>query len=182
MIDRWRIVAGLGCVAMGGLLAAEVTGGGLDPDIAVATQPAAPSAVTPAERSTAPASPEIFVDRILARPLFTANRQPARQESGSVRSGTVSLRRRLTGVVIEAATREAVFAGEGRARGSVVREGDDIEGWTVEAVTAEGVTVRSAGGSENLPLPGSKEAESGATAGAKSSPSFSGGQSVTKVR
>lgn len=155
MTGRWLMAGGVGCLAMSGLLALEwATDVGAE--MPAATLAAAVAAPTELPDPAAPVSNEALADEILARPLFTISRQPARRPGAATRDGGNTFRQRLTGVVLEPALREAVFAGEGRGRGTVVREGDAIDGWTVEDVTADSVTVRGVGGSLALDVPKGK--------------------------
>lgn len=162
MIHR-VVLAALGCLAMGGVVAMEamddIAGDDLD-------LPASRAAVPAALSASLPVTGDAPVQDVLARPLFTPNRQP------SARSGTKSqaeaFHRRLTGVAIGPETRKAVFAGEGRDKPAVVAEGDAIEGWTVETVAAGAVTIRAGNASQLVEIARTKAGNTASKAESRS--------------
>ena len=145
---RRVLLAALACVAMGGIVAAELADdlGGDEIEL-----PAARVADTAPSATAAPAGLDTAVQDILARPVFTPNRQPSAARSGKAQAAE-PFKRRLTGVAIGPSTREAVFAGEGRDKPAIVVEGQAIEGWTVETVAAGAVTVRAGSASQQIEI------------------------------
>ncbi|HEX9461087.1 MAG TPA: hypothetical protein VGB82_00685 [Alphaproteobacteria bacterium] len=158
MIHR-VVLATLGCLVLGGVVALEAMDDVAGDDIALPAARAADAAVASA---SLPGASEASVQDVLARPLFTPNRQP------SARSGTKAqadaFHRRLTGVAIGPATRKAVFAGEGRDKPAVVAEGEAIEGWTVESVAAGAVTIRAGNASQLVEIARTKAGNAAAKA------------------
>jgi len=94
------------------------------------------------------------VSIIQARPVFSPNRSPVAKSQPAlfVNMAVKPFNRRLSGVVIEPSMRAAMFAGEGKSRGVIVKEGELIEGWFLERVTPVNVTLRAAGASQVIEL------------------------------
>src|SRR6185312_9714071 len=86
-----------------------------------------------------------FVVEILKRPLFTDGRQPPSVAVASAEPP--QLQGRLAGVVLQANSREALFARPGGKPVSV-KEGDTIDGWTVSKIEEDQVTLTSAFGEQ----------------------------------
>ncbi len=82
---------------------------------------------------------------ILERPLFSRGRRPAPDAD----TATPALRARLAGVMFGPQTSEALFARDGE-KPLVLTEQQEIEGWTVTAITADGVVLTSALGERVL--------------------------------
>src|SRR5579862_6092137 len=76
---------------------------------------------------------------ILERPLFSRGRRPP----PDTEAATPALRARLAGVMFGPQRSEALFARDGE-KPLVVTEQQEIEGWTVTAITADGVVLTSA--------------------------------------
>jgi hypothetical protein len=111
---------------------------------------------------------------IEARPLFSASRRPVAksQPTFSVNMEVKPFHRRLSGVVIEPSMRAAMFAGDDKGRGILVKEGEPIEGWFLETVTPVGVTLRAAGASQVIELAKTKNDTEGRAAAKPVVPSF----------
>src|SRR5690348_5221369 len=78
-----------------------------------------------------------LVAKILARPLFSPDRRPLE----SPRSTEADLKdKRLAGIVIEPNRRFAIFAVTG-AKPLTVTEGDNVDGWRVESITADEIAL-----------------------------------------
>lgn len=128
-------------LAMAGVIAFEATGDvGADEAELPAT---ARVAGIPAVPQPARPDDEAAVQDILARPLFTPNRQPSTRAKAGGPSAAEAFHRRLTGVAIGPSTREALFAGEGHQKPIVVPEGEAIEGWTVDSIETGSVTLHA---------------------------------------
>jgi hypothetical protein len=123
---------------------------------------AAFGAVAPLSRETSaaprvemPLLPDIdsMVSEILKRPLFSSNRLPyeeiveAEEEAGE--DEPQQLKARLAGVAIRPEGREALFEPEG-GKPVVVKEGGQIDGWTVRAIRTDQVLLSNALGDEIL--------------------------------
>lgn len=89
------------------------------------------------------------------RPLFEATRRPPPTGPGlplaEVDPGLALGRYRIDGVVVSRTERIAMIKDVGRNAVLTVREGDRLEGWTIERVGLGGVSLRL--GAEELSLP-----------------------------
>jgi hypothetical protein len=111
-----------------------------------------PSAREIAFRGSQPADPvpdnEALVARLLARPLFTAGRRPPAPVPVAALPAAPPPQQpewrdwRLAGIVVGPTQREALFTRGNEKRPLV--EGGEIDGWTLVAVEAGGVTLRAA--------------------------------------
>jgi hypothetical protein len=109
--------------------------------------PAVARSLAPAE-AAAPDPPEPYLPRplesyggIAERPLFSPSRRPSPTGGGAAgRSGHDSLM--LAGVILTTSKRLAMLESK-RATGGVVvvREGQVVEGWSVESITADRVVI-----------------------------------------
>ncbi len=104
-------------------------------DAALAPPSPRPAAVG---RDTAAAPPADlsprWVETLLARPLFSPSRRPL-AVAGPLAAAATPLPR-LTGVVVSASTRGAIFAAQAGGKGIVVSEGDWIAGYRVRSIAA----------------------------------------------
>ena len=75
-----------------------------------------------------------WVETLLARPVFSPSRRPL-AVAGPLAAAATPLPR-LTGVVVSASTRGAIFAAQGGGKGIVVTEGDWIAGYRVRSIAA----------------------------------------------
>ena len=75
---------------------------------------------------------------VLGRPLFSEGRRPAAVPSGSAASMGLP---RLTGIVVDGASRSVIFATPGSDKPLVAREGAQIGPFTVQLIQADAVTV-----------------------------------------
>jgi hypothetical protein len=148
MIDRLAVPLLLvGCAAFGLILLAEIR--------APEHIAAAPSA--PVEQpEPAPALPQLTIApvpppiaAILARPLFSPSRRPAQSNTGKVVDDGGLADSRLTGIVIEAGRRFAIFAPEG-AKALTVTEGETVSGWRVESISPREVALSGPDGTKTL--------------------------------
>jgi hypothetical protein len=138
-------------IGLGAIVVVEVSAGALG------------SAALPQLESRDPIVPEIpipsdidsLVAEILERPLFAASRVPfedaiiADEDSDEGEEVSQALQARLTGVAILPEGREALFEREG-GKPVAVKEGGQIEGWTVKAIRTNQVVLSSAAGDEVL--------------------------------
>ena len=140
------------CAGLGAVLAAEVAVKAFTPSVSAASETAAPA---PSEMPSIP-DVDSMVAAILERPLFSASRLPyeetveiAEVETGE--EGPVTFQARLTGVAIRPEGREALFEREG-SKPIAVKEGDEIDGWTVRAIRNDQVLLLSSRGEEILKM------------------------------
>jgi len=147
MIARIAVPGAL-CLVLAGIVAAELA---TDAAIEDLDLPAARAAAVVLPEPAQYAAAETPVADILARPLFTPNRQPSAR-SGDKPVAASAFHRRLVGVAIGPVTREALFAGEGKDKPTVVAEGGAIEGWTVETVADGVVTIRAGNASQAVEI------------------------------
>ncbi|MDR3436836.1 hypothetical protein [Telmatospirillum sp.] len=93
------------------------------------------------------AAPLSSLETIFARPLF----QPGRRSSGhqtTTARGTETLPR-LTGIVVDGEKKIAVFQPAGE-KPRVVKEGDAIGGWTIQAIGRRQVVLQKPGGTMTI--------------------------------
>lgn len=126
------------CLLMLGIIGAELAPGQSN------SNAAAPAASTP--RPAAPAAPSFAMppisafDEVLARPIFSRTRRPATQIGHLPASSSFI----LVAIVISSDSRHALIGFGQPAKIARVTEGDDIGGWTVEAILPNAVVVRHA--------------------------------------
>jgi hypothetical protein len=102
-----------------------------------------------AVKQTALPSVDALVGEILERPLFNSSRQLAEEapadEEITAAPEPAKLPARLAGVSIRPDAREAIFDGEGD-KPLVVKQGQEINGWTLASVEADRVVLKNASG------------------------------------
>lgn len=111
-----------------------------------------------ARTESAPPNVDALIAEILARPLFSPSRQrpetAAPEQTAKAEREPLKLPGRLEGMAILPGVREAWFAQEG-SRPLGVREGEEIDGWTVASIAAGRVVLKSADGEQIVtPAPG----------------------------
>jgi hypothetical protein len=88
------------------------------------------------------------VPTILARPLFALDRRP---KAGPATAGAPSDDMpRLAGVIIERTQRRAIFQPPGDGKPVTLIEGDQIAGWQIQGIAADGVTLTGPKGTQTL--------------------------------
>jgi hypothetical protein len=107
-----------------------------------ATAPASSHAMTP---PMAPGRPDGWAAVALARPLFARDRRPSPPNPGAPASAS-SVLPRLSGVMIDGASRRAIFAGTDGEKPVTATEGADVAGFKVQNIEAGQVTVLGQGG------------------------------------
>jgi type II secretory pathway component PulC len=88
---------------------------------------------------------DAMVAEIIKRPLFTSGREPPQMKV--VKAEPPRLQGRLAGVMMQADLREALFSRPG-ARPVTVKEGEMIDGWTVQKIETDRVLLTSAFGEQ----------------------------------
>lgn len=144
MIPRDLSLAGLGLisVALLGVIAMEAFR---------APAPAA-TAAAPIQASRLPDAAvddaASFVPIIQARPLFALDRRP---KAGPAPVGAQSDDLpRLAGILIDHTQRRAIFQPPGDGKPATLVEGDQIAGWQIQKIAADGVTLTGPKGTQTL--------------------------------
>ncbi len=139
------------CAAVLSILLVAVIGiemSGLGGDTpAPSAEPAIPLPV-PASPPPAPHHPDQWAKTALERPLFIPGRRPPLPAAEAVAAAPMPPR--LSGTVIGAGVRRAVFAGPGGDRQTMVPEGGWSGPWLVQAVTPGRATLSGPGGLRHL--------------------------------
>jgi hypothetical protein len=132
------------CLIMLAVIAAELTPSESgSPSINRARPPPQPE-IPNAPSFTMP--PATAFAEILARPLFSRTRRPAAQAGNLPASSSLT----LVAIVISDNERHALLASGQPPKTTRVREGDEIAGWTVEAIKPDKVIVRRADAREEV--------------------------------
>jgi len=103
-----------------------------------------------------------LVPTILARPLFARDRRPS---ASAAAAGASDQMPRLAGILIDRGQKRAIFQPEGDAKPISVAEGEQVAGWQVKTIAADGVTLAGPKGTETVqPKPDPALAAAAATA------------------
>ena len=143
MTPRDAALAGLGilCVALLATIAFELT----------ATPAPASQDTPPARVADLPAAvvsdTSGLVPIILARPLFALDRRPKAGPAAVAASDDMP---RLAGILIDRTQRHAIFQPNGEGKPVTLAEGDEVAGWQVKQITADGVTLTGPKGTQTL--------------------------------
>ncbi len=141
-----RLGLGALCMGLAAIIVAEVSVIALANDVSVT---AAGKEAQPPEMRM-PANIDSMVAVILERPLFASARIPyeeavATDNDDAGDEAPQQLQARLTGVAILPEGREALFEREG-SKPVAVKEGSQIDGWTVKAIRTDQVVISNAMG------------------------------------
>jgi hypothetical protein len=143
MTDRRAIPLIAGCMAFGAIIVAELHASDTE---------TAPLRALPAQVHDAPVAlpdyapqPDELIAISLSRPLFSSTRRPP-EKDGSTAELTD---KRLAGIVIDTDRRLAIFAVTG-AKPLTVTEGDRVNGWRIENISPQGVSLISPNGTQTL--------------------------------
>ena len=131
------------CVILAAIVYLEIAHGPFDRSSASLAPPGGDIALAEPSLAAASLPPLENFSEIVDRPLFIPSRQPILADDGTVAgSGVTRNQFVLVGVVIAAEERMAVM--RRRAAREVLRvvEGQQLDGWTVESITPEGVRLR----------------------------------------
>jgi hypothetical protein len=121
------------------------------PDAASSPEPPHAERAVPPAMAVAGVDDAALVAQIAARPLFTPGRRPPQPppEAPPVIAITKpEWNWRFAGLMIAPGRREALFLRGGEQR--AVAEGEEIDGWTLASVRADGVTLEDSDGSRTL--------------------------------
>ena len=131
------------CAILGAIVYLEIAHGPFNRSSVSLTPPGEDIALAEPSRAAASLPPLENFSEIVDRPLFIPSRRPIQADDGAVSgSGVTRNQFILVGVVIAAEERMAVM--QRRAARDILRvvEGQQIDGWTVESITPEGVRLR----------------------------------------
>lgn len=103
-------------------------------------------AANPSRTLTQLANIDIMSKDILRRPLFNASRKPPEPKKPKIEPPV--LKGRLAGLVIRPEGKEALFTRPGGALPVVVKEGGEIDGFTLASIEANRVVLRSSFGDQ----------------------------------
>lgn len=134
---------------LAGLIALEVIRGTNDP-----SPPLGPRAPVAAPQhgyvGTGNESVAELAGTILARPLFSPDRRPARSSLAPSANADQVMLPRLSGVIVSGAHHLAIFAGSKDGKPIVVVAGQTVGDWSVKAIESDGVVLTDADGSQKL--------------------------------
>jgi hypothetical protein len=140
-----RLLLSAICIAMVAVVATEVTSGGRGDDAR-----SAPEGLSPRIETAAPAGfsmpPSSAFSEVLARPVFSPIRRPGAQAGALAPSSSFT----LVAIIIAPGDRHALLGFGQPAKIVRVSEGQDVGGWTVEAILPEKVVVRHADAREEV--------------------------------
>ncbi len=131
------------CAILSAIVYVEIAHGPFNRSSVSLTPPGGDIALAEPSRAAASLPPLENFSEIVDRPLFIPSRRPIQADDGAVAgSGVTRNQFILVGVVIAAEERMAVM--QRRAARDILRvvEGQQIDGWTVESITPEGVRLR----------------------------------------
>lgn len=149
-------ITAIASVVLAAVIAAEWKSDAPDPP-APASPASALALPDPASKLQAVRHDDAYVKEILARPLFTVSRRPLSGSDGNAGAAmAAALKGRLAGVVVSSAGSEALFMETGKAKAISVHEGESFEGWTVEKIEPEHVTMRAGARLETIEPAGDK--------------------------
>jgi hypothetical protein len=151
---RLPVLLALACAGLAGIIATEVTETTVLPapsDGVSATTPGAELEPPGAQRAYAPRPLDSYVG-IGERPLFSPSRRPSPPAAvgGSGKGGHDTLM--LAGVILTTSKRLAMLETKQKGGAVVVREGQIVEGWSVDAISADRVVISQNGESVELLL------------------------------
>ncbi len=148
MIDPRAMLLAGGCVLFGALILGELYGGiGTDSGKPGATR-AAPIEEPRVVPLTRPARLDDLLATSLTRPLFSPTRRPPETGNDGPNAGGIA-DKRLTGIVITPDRQLAIFAVNG-AKPLMLSEGESVDGWRVETIAPQEVSLISPNGTQTL--------------------------------
>lgn len=145
------------------------------------TPPNTPPARAAALRELPSGQDREWAGILLARPLFTPGRRPA--SAPVTATPAAAAIPRVTGIIVEGGQRSVIFAASGeKTRPLVLKEGAEVNGFTIVSIEDSQVTVMGPAGRRvlrpsfdpNLAAPGSAPGSSSSAPGLPGLPSLSG--------
>jgi hypothetical protein len=135
-------------VALAGLIVIELTlSSGNEADVTAAAPDQQAAQADAAQQGGD--SPADFAATALARPLFRPDRHPLPTHDEVVSTAPIDLPR-LTGILMSADLRRAIFAPDGNDKTIVVAEGESVGDWRVQEIAADAVTMVGPDGTRRL--------------------------------
>ncbi len=116
---------------------------GSEPTVIV-PPPSLPAHGAASESDTVAKDTESWARTIVARPLFTANRRPAKNAGGKNAVASTGLPR-LSGIMISRAGKRAIFSPEG-GKAETLAEGASLDDYTIRKISADRVVLSGAKG------------------------------------
>jgi hypothetical protein len=144
MIDRVLVLSASGAVLLAAVLALQLQAGDAETLPAAATAPP-PAATGPATVPIRSPRVDELVETTLGRPLFAATRRPPERAKSDQAADPGLSNVRLTGVIIEADRRLAIFAVPD-AKPLVRSEGDAVNDWHLDSISLREVALSGPGG------------------------------------
>lgn len=145
-----RLGLGVVCAGLGAIVVTEISVKAFTPSVSSVSEVGAPALIE------MPSIPDIdsMVVAILERPLFSSSRLPHEEiveitDVETIDEEPQKFQARLMGVAIRPEGREALFEREG-SKPIAVKEGGEIDGWTVKAIRNDQVLLLSRSGEEIL--------------------------------
>jgi len=129
------------CLALGAILAVQIDGTMQELAFATGARPAPTSASGPADNLLMPSMPEpsAFAE-IAKRPLFHADRRQAQESPDAASAGAVPPPYSLLGILLSADGPVAYLRSEIDGEQVRLRQGDRLNGWTLEKITADSIS------------------------------------------
>ena len=135
------LLLGALCCALGGLIFFEAEEPVLEPTANAAVQPDRAPAPPPAEEPGFTMPPLNAYAEVLARPVFSESRRPPSAPAAVAEEPQLSSIR-LVGIVVSASARHALIEHGQPQKLERIVPGQEVEGWTVEAINADRVVLR----------------------------------------
>lgn len=111
--------------------------------VSLASSASLPTDVAEQNGSDLAASAPRNYDVIVARPLFSRSRQPAAAPTETIRAAVVDRQINLRGVFINGAVAKAFMLSPQTPLGAWRKRGEEFEGWRVDSVAPDRVTLTS---------------------------------------
>jgi hypothetical protein len=135
------LLLGALCCALGGLIFFEAEEPVLEPTANAAVQPDRTPATPAADEPGFAMPPLSAYAEVLARPVFSESRRPPSTPAVAAEEPQLSSMR-LVGIVVSASARHALVEHGQPPRLERIVQGQEVEGWTVEAINATRVVLR----------------------------------------
>ena len=135
------LLLGALCCALGGLIFLEAEEPVLEPTANAAVQPDHAPLPPPAEEPSFAMPPLSSYAEVLARPVFSEGRRPPSTPTVAAEEPQLSSVR-LVGVVVSASARHALIEHGQPPRLERIIQGQEIDGWAVEAIKTDRVVLR----------------------------------------
>jgi hypothetical protein len=146
---RSRLLWAVGALAV--LLTVQLARELAPQDAVVEKSPARAAATVAAKATLTAATPDRsdqWAGELTSRPPFNPSRRGDAARAGGL--GAAAELPRLAGLVVSDGIKRAIFQPVGQHPPIIADEGGTVEGWTIEAITADSVTLSGPGGTRTL--------------------------------